>query len=205
VLIADALTRGVERVLLACGGSATTDAGLPALAEFDPRAAEIVCLCDVRTAFLAAAEEFGPQKGAGPEQVAELRARLQRIAGELPADPLRLPYTGAAGGLAGGFWANGARLVAGAPFVLDALGFDDRVREADVVLTGEGRLDPGSLNGKAVGEVAKRARRRGVACHAIVGSNALGRDAGARAFESVREAATLEGITAAAGQITAWH
>jgi glycerate kinase len=78
--------------------------------------------------------------------------------------------TGAAGGLAGGLWAHrGARLVPGAPFVLDALGFDDHMRRAAFVVTGEGRLDAQTLEGKAAGEVAVRCRQAGVACHAIVG------------------------------------
>ena len=57
----------------------------------------------------------------------------------------------------------------GAPFVLDALGFDELMRAAAFVVTGEGSLDSQSLQGKIVGEVATRARQGGVACHAIVG------------------------------------
>jgi glycerate kinase len=82
--------------------------------------------------------------------------------------------TGAAGGLAGGLWAAfGAVLEPGAVFVLDALGFDARMRAARAVVTGEGRSDPSTLEGKAAGEVAVRCRQAGVPCHAIVGSNAL--------------------------------
>jgi glycerate kinase len=61
----------------------------------------------------------------------------------------------------------------GAVFVLDALGFDARMRAARAVVTGEGRIDPQTLEGKAAGEVAVRCRQAGVPCHAIVGSNAL--------------------------------
>ena len=79
--------------------------------------------------------------------------------------------TGAAGGLSGGLWAAfGAELVPGAAFVLDAVGFDARMRAARAVVTGEGRLDRQSLAGKAVSEVATRARQAGVPCHAIVGT-----------------------------------
>ena len=84
--------------------------------------------------------------------------------------------TGAAGGLAGGLWAElGAELVPGAPFVLDALGFDERLRTARAVVTGEGRIDEQTLQGKVVGEVATRSRQRGVPCSAIVGRSELDR------------------------------
>ena len=82
--------------------------------------------------------------------------------------------TGAAGGLSGGLWAfRGAKLFPGAPYVLDAVGFDERMRESAFVVTGEGRLDEQTLQGKIVGEVATRCRQGGVPCHAVVGKNAL--------------------------------
>ncbi len=82
--------------------------------------------------------------------------------------------TGAAGGLSGGLWAAfGAELVSGAAFVLDALGFDRRMRAARAVVTGEGRLDQQSLVGKAVSEVATRSRQAGVPCFAVVGQRQL--------------------------------
>jgi glycerate kinase len=71
-------------------------------------------------------------------------------------------------------WAElGAQLVPGASFVLDRLDFDRRLRLSRAVLTGEGRIDHQSLAGKAVSEVATRARQTGVPCHAIVGELAL--------------------------------
>jgi glycerate kinase len=82
--------------------------------------------------------------------------------------------SGAAGGLAGGLWAAfDARLEAGAPFVLDTVGFDERARAAFALVTGEGRLDDTTLHGKAVFEAATRARQAGVPAHAIVGQDAL--------------------------------
>ena len=82
--------------------------------------------------------------------------------------------TGCAGGLSGGLWAfRGAKLAPGAAYVLDAIGFDERMREARFVVTGEGRLDAQTLEGKACAEVATRARQGGVACHAVVGQNDL--------------------------------
>jgi glycerate 2-kinase len=82
--------------------------------------------------------------------------------------------TGAAGGLSGGLWARfGARLAPGAAYVLDEIGFDDIMRASAFVVTGEGRLDDQTLQGKIVGEVATRCRQAGVACHAVVGRNEL--------------------------------
>ena len=84
--------------------------------------------------------------------------------------------SGAAGGLAGGLWSKlGAALLAGAPFVLDTLDFDERMLASAAVVVGEGRLDATSLEGKIAAEIATRARQRGVPAHAIVGSCALER------------------------------
>ena len=120
-------------------------------------------LCDVRTPFEDAARVFAPQKGADPDEVRRLTARLNALARRLDRDPRGVPMTGAAGGLSGGLWAAfGAELVPGAAFVLDAVGFDARMRSARAVVTGEGKLDTQSLAGKAVSEVATRARQAGV-------------------------------------------
>jgi glycerate kinase len=111
--------------------------------------------------------------------------------------------TGAAGGFAGGLWAElGAELVPGASFVLDEVGFDVRMRAARAVITGEGALDTQSLAGKAVSEVATRARQNGVPCYAVVGRLAL--DAFGRRIldlERVLEAGTLERLEAAGTQL----
>jgi len=164
--------------LLGVGGSATTDGGAGAVAAIRDggglRGARLVVLCDVRTPFERAAEVFAPQKGADADAVRRLKRRLREQAGRLPRDPRGVPMTGAAGGLAGGLWAVfGAVLEPGAVFVLEALGFDARMRAARAVVTGEGRIDGQTLEGKAAGEVAVRCRQAGVPCHAIVGSSAL--------------------------------
>jgi glycerate kinase len=177
-LIAAAVEAGARDVLVAVGGSATTDGGAGALAALaavgGPGAARLTVLCDVRTPFERAAEVFAPQKGAGPDAVRRLARRLDEMARSLPRDPRGVPLTGAAGGLAGGLWAQlGARLVPGAAYVLDALGFDARARASRAVVTGEGRLDTQTLAGKAAGEVAVRCRQNGVPCHAIVGQRAI--------------------------------
>ncbi len=174
LIAAAAAEAQVKRILVAVGGSATTDGGRGAI-EAIRRAgglgeAKLVVLCDVRTPFEEAARVFAPQKGATPAQVTRLSRRLQQLARSYPRDPRGVPLTGAAGGLSGGLWAAfGAQLVPGAAFVLDELGFDARMREARGVITGEGRLDFQSLAGKAVAEVATRCRQAGVPCHAVVG------------------------------------
>jgi glycerate kinase len=200
-LVAHAIGAGAEVVLIAAGGSATTDGGAGAIAAIEAagglRGAQLVVLCDVRTPFEEAAARFGPQKGADPAAVERLAARLHALAETWPRDPRGLPMTGAAGGLSGGLWAAlGAHLQPGAPFVLDVLGFDDRLREARAVITGEGRIDATSLEGKAVGEVARRAHQAGVPVHAVVGADALG--PGRAGLRSIREAGTVEEIEAAA-------
>ncbi len=177
-LLAAAVAAGAQTVYLAVGGSATTDGGAGAVRALQGHGglsgARLVVLCDVRTSFEGAAPTFAPQKGASPEQVRVLQRRLDELAETLPRDPRGVPMTGAAGGLAGGLWASfGAELVAGAPFVLEAVGYDGRMRASRAVITGEGCLDRQSLAGKLVGEVATRARQAGVPCHAVVGGNAL--------------------------------
>ena len=150
-----------------------------------------------------AAEVFAPQKGAGPEEVRRLTARLGRLARKWRRDPRGVPLTGAAGGLSGGLWARlGAALVPGAAFVLDRLDFDSRMRAARAVVTGEGCLDAQSLAGKAVSEVATRARQAGVPCYAIVGGQELD-SFGIRILDlqAVLEAGTLAEIGIAARRL----
>jgi glycerate 2-kinase len=110
-----------------------------------------------------------------------------------------VPMTGCAGGLSGGLWAAlGATLEPGAPFVLDALDFDARMRASRAVVTGEGKLDEQTLQGKLVGEIGTRARQAGVPLHAIVGRDELD-PFGKRIIDLqlVQEASTLEELEAA--------
>jgi glycerate 2-kinase len=175
-LIVAAVEAGAKRVIVTVGGSATTDGGAGALEALDGAGVEpeLDVLCDVRTPYEQAARVFGPQKGADPATVKRLERRLHRLAELLPRDPRGRPMTGAAGGLSGGLWARyGARLRPGAAYVLDAIGFDERMRAAAFVVTGEGRLDEQTLQGKIVGELTTRCRQAGVACHAVVGRNDL--------------------------------
>jgi glycerate 2-kinase len=175
-LIAAAVETGARSILLAVGGSATTDGGAGALEALDAAGVDIpiTVLCDVRSAWEDAPRVFGPQKGADERTVRRLEKRLDALADRAPRDPRGVPMTGCAGGLSGGLWAfRGARLVPGAAYVLDAIGFDELMRGARFVVTGEGRLDAQTLEGKACAEVATRARQGGVACHAVVGQNDL--------------------------------
>ena len=157
-------------------------------------------LSDVQVPWERCAEVFGPQKGADPEMVKRLAARLDELADTFPRDPRGVPMTGAAGGLSGGLWAvHGAELEAGAPFILNALDFDERMRAARAVITGEGKLDEQTLQGKLVGEIGTRTRQAGVPLHAIVGTDALDQF-GKRMIDLqvVTEATTLEEVERAA-------
>jgi glycerate kinase len=208
-LIAAAVEAGAQVVLVAVGGSATTDGGAGALAAIEEagglRGARIVVLCDVRTPFEAAAKVFGPQKGADDAMVGRLTERLREQAKAFPRDPTGVPLTGCAGGLSGGLWAAlGAVLEPGAPFVLDALDFDARMRASRAVVTGEGKLDQQTLEGKLVGEIGTRARQGGVPLHAIVGTDALD-PFGKRIIDlqCVLQATTLDELEAAGERLGA--
>jgi glycerate 2-kinase len=175
-LIVAAVEAGAGEVLVTVGGSATTDGGAGALEILDEAGVKpkLEVLCDVRTVFEDAPSVFGPQKGADQRMIKRLERRLDKLAANAPRDPRGVKMTGAAGGLSGGLYAyKGAKLAPGAAYVLDTVGFDERMRAARFVVTGEGRLDHQTLAGKAVGEVAVRCRQSGVACHAVVGSNAM--------------------------------
>jgi glycerate kinase len=190
-LIVAALAAGARRVLVGCGGSATTDGGLGAVevlgglgASSSARLAgvELVVACDVATRFLEAAPIFAPQKGATPAQVALLERRLARLAeryaDERGVEVRELPGSGAAGGLAGGLAALGATLVPGFALVAEATGLAPALGEAQLVVTGEGHLDAQSLEGKVVGGVTALAAAAGVPALVVVGDGDRGVGAG---------------------------
>ena len=176
-LIVAALEAGARRVIVGVGGSATTDGGLAALRALHPlgrlKGVDLVVACDVRTGFIDAADTFAPQKGASPAQVALLRRRLERLAqvylDEHGVDVTAMEGAGAAGGLAGGLAAAGARLVPGFDLVADEVGLDERLERADLVITAEGFLDAQSFEGKVVGGVVEMAGAAGVPVVAVVG------------------------------------
>jgi glycerate kinase len=165
-LVAAAVEAGADSIVLAVGGVASTDGGtgaVEALRPLLPLPVPLEVACDVEARFLDAADVFAPQKGATPEQVALLHDRLAGL--QVPD----LPGAGAAGGLAGGLAAVGGRLLSGFDFVADRLGLDARLAEADLVITGEGRLDATSFTGKVVGRVIDRTGPAGVEALVVAG------------------------------------
>ena len=168
-LVAAAIAKGAARIVVAVGGVASTDGGVGAVEAIPaPLPVPLDVACDVQARFLDAADVFAPQKGATPEQVAILRERLAQL------DVPDLPGSGAAGGLAGGLAAIGGRLLVGFDFVVERVGFDELLAEADLVVTGEGLVDATSSTGKVVGRVLDRARTVGVEALVLAGSVAPG-------------------------------
>jgi glycerate kinase len=200
-LIAAAAETGVKEILVAVGGTASTDGGAGAVEALAGQSLpKLTVLCDVRAAWEQAPVVFAPQKSASESEVEILSARLDELAGALPNDPRGKLMTGAGGGLAGGLWsAFDAQLKSGAGFVLEQVDFPARMLASRAVITGEGTLDRQTLLGKAVGEVATRARQAGVPCHAIVGKMGMTKfDARILDFESVVQAGTAREVSSAA-------
>jgi glycerate kinase len=163
------------------GGAALASLAAVDVRGLDPRLGpgrcEVLVASDVDNPLLGpsgAAAVFGPQKGASPADVVTLDRALARWAeltlaatGSQVAD---VPGAGAAGGTGFGALAYfGARLVPGVELVLDLIGFDEALADADLVITGEGSMDEQSLGGKAPVGVARAAARRGVPVIAVAG------------------------------------
>ena len=157
-LVAAALAGGATELLLALGGTATMDAGAGFLEVVRELPVPARVACDVTATLLEAPRLFGPQKGAGPAEVAALERAF--AAREEFVLIQHKPGSGAAGGLGAALASLGAELVPGAALVLDAIGFD--ASGYDLVVTGEGRVDATTRLGKAPGEVARRSG--GVRC-----------------------------------------
>ena len=169
-LILDALEKGCKRILIGLGGTSTCDGGagmlsVPGLRE-KAAGTSIQALYDVDCPFygpMGAARIFGPQKGASPQEVEILDRRMQAMAEEIlretGLDLQALPGAGAAGGLGGAMAAYlGARMRSGVDGVLDLIGFDKAVKDADLILTGEGKSDAQTLQGKAPLGVLRRSK-----------------------------------------------
>ena len=154
-----------ERLLIGLGGTANMDAGAGLLEVLDSLPAPTTVLCDVQTTLYDAPRLYGPQKGATPEQVAELEQRFRSTRALAPF--AALPGSGAAGGLGAALASLGAELVPGAATILDLLGFDPG--GYDLVVTGEGRVDATTAEGKAPAEVAQRCSDAGVPCVVAAG------------------------------------
>ena len=164
-LIRVVLGERLASLLVCLGGSATVDGGAGLREVLESLPVETTVACDVRNPLLGergAARVFGPQKGATPEAVEVLEARLAEM--EELAGVADLPGAGAAGGLGAALAALGAELVPGAELVLELVGFSDRVRGATLVVTGEGTVDRTTAEGKAPGAVVRACREAGVRC-----------------------------------------
>jgi glycerate 2-kinase len=197
-LVADALARGAEHLLVGLGGSATNDAGVgmasalgwkfldeinhplaPHPADFHkisrivppttPLSCRVTGLCDVNNPLLGdagATRVFGPQKGVLPEMFMRLEEALAHVAclcsQQLEKDLSLVPGAGAAGGLGFGLLTFlQATLESGFHAISRLMDLESRVSAADLVITGEGRLDSQSLQGKAPFEISQLAQRHG--------------------------------------------
>ena len=169
------------------GGAALSALARIDVAQRDPRIAECVfeVACDVSNPLVGpagASAIFGPQKGATPAMVAQLDANLRHFAAIIARDVglavADVPGAGAGGGIAAAMLAflNG-RLRPGSEIVADAVGLDAQVAVADLVITGEGRIDSQTVNGKTPIGVARVAARHNKPVIAIGGC--LGLDASA--------------------------
>ena len=161
------------------GGAALARLARIEVSELDSRlrTVGVTVLCDVQNPLLGpegASAIFGPQKGADPACVAQLDRALGNLAAiverDLGAKVAEIPGSGAAGGLGAGLIAFcGATLQSGFVAISEAVQLADRIAEADLVLTGEGRLDTQSAYGKTVAGVAEVARDAHVPCLAVAG------------------------------------
>ena len=161
-LIQAALEARPSALVLCLGGTATMDAGAGLREVVPGLPVPARALYDVRSTLLEAPRVFGPQKGASPADVVELERRFA-------ADEELRPYagrpgSGAAGGLGAALASRGAELVPGAPHVLEAVGLRELLGDADLVVTGEGRVDASTAAGKAPAAVAEAARHADVRC-----------------------------------------
>lgn len=208
-LILDAAAKGVKKLVIGLGGSATNDSGCGAAAacgvsffdedgnKFIPvgetldriahidtstmddrvKKMTIIAMCDIDNPFYGstgAAAIFGPQKGADPEMVKSLDKKMRHLAAviskEIGIDLQTIPGSGAAGGMGGGMKAFfGASLEMGIDVVLNTTGFEKLAENADVIFTGEGKIDTQSLRGKVVIGVSRRAKKMGIPVVAVVG------------------------------------
>lgn len=208
-LIRRALDKGVSKIIIGIGGSATVDGGtgilralgvrfldangkalanlptdLARLKSIDPsdldqrlRRCTLTVLCDVETTLLGkegAAKVFGPQKGATGSVVKKLETALttfrHAVLRRTGKDPATLKRGGAAGGVAAGLWSLlNARLANGIDHFLEVTGFDESLAKADLVITGEGRMDAQTLHGKGPFGVAVRAKKKKIPVIVLAG------------------------------------
>ena len=174
-----ALLLDANKQPIGAGGGSLKDLAKIELGGLDKRLAgvEIVVACDVDNPLCGekgASAVFGPQKGATPEMVQALDSGLQHFAAiaarDLGLDIQSPAGAGAAGGMGGGvLLLPDARLQAGVKIVMEAVGLAEKVQDADLVITGEGRMDAQSVHGKTPIGVAHTAKAFGKPVIAIVG------------------------------------
>lgn len=182
-MILDAADRGCKKIVMGIGGSATCDGGrgmIECLARDLPLGVEIVVASDVCNPLYGengAAFVFAPQKGATPEEVRLLDERLRCFARETEARGIALPElaqhpgAGAAGGLGYGLMAYlSARLESGIDLLLDTIRFDEKIKSADFIVTGEGRSDKQTLMGKVPEGILRRARMQDIPVRLLSGA-----------------------------------
>jgi glycerate kinase len=213
-LLLAAVAGGATRVVVGLGGSATNDGGrgmwAAVAASTDlagPSGPALIAATDVDNPLLGpngASAVFGPQKGADRATVLDLDDQLRAWADTVEAAVgvagLRdRPGAGAAGGLGFALFALGAVRESGFDLVADAVGLDNRIDGADLVVTGEGSFDSQSLRGKVPAGVAARAVAAGVPCVVLAGTVDVGRrDAAAAGVdETYSVAETLGSVQAA--------
>jgi glycerate kinase len=221
-LIKCALDKGVNKIIIGIGGSATVDGGtgilralgvrfldaggkilpnlpeglaelesidLSGLAQRISRCA-LTVLCDVENPLLGeqgAARVFGPQKGATGPAIEQLEAVLTKLRDvmfrQTGRDLAAIRHGGAAGGVAAGLQGFlNAKLVNGIDYFLDITGFEDALEKADLVITGEGRMDEQTLRGKGPFGVAVRAKKKNIPVIGLAGQVALEADAPLRKY-----------------------
>jgi glycerate kinase len=164
-LMRAALDAGARGLVVGLGGTATVDGGEGLREVISELPVPVEVACDVRNPLLGprgAARVFAPQKGASPADVEGLERRLAAM--EELAPYADVPGSGAGGGLGAALAALGGKLVPGADLVLDVVGFEERIHDADLVVTGEGVVDATSLEGKVTGAVVACCSEAGIRC-----------------------------------------
>jgi len=210
-MILDAVQRGCKKIIVAIGGSATTDFGTGMAQALGVRFIDvhgreikehmrgglmgkvedidmsglaaalhhvkISVACDVTNPLLGergAVRVYSPQKGASPADCIALEknmAHISALAAQILHDVRTIPGAGAAGGLGGGLMAFlNADLRPGVELVLETLGFTERIKNADLLITGEGKIDAQTAFGKTITGVCKAAKNQHIPVIAIAGS-----------------------------------
>jgi glycerate kinase len=230
-VVAAAIGRGLERAgcvppelcPVAGGGRGTIEVLLPALGGESGDGFALIEDGATAIVELAASADAGGERLAAAAATGAVVVMLAAAGAELPAGGALLEALDDHGGLRGAALVvlcdvrdpgdlaaalrdeRGARLVAGVPFVLEALDFDERMRAARALVVGEGRLERSTLRGRVTGEIAVRARQSGVPCHAVVGIDAIDRfDARILDLQAIIAAGTIAELEDAGEALAAY-